>query len=457
MSLRIFSLPRECEGTVEEEQERQRERERVRVCNDRPDCPVFHCEDKPDQCAHCISFGSARSVYVCHCCLELFAPSDPNPTSASSSRSFAVVISTLNPKPLSAWAVVFAEPGKLDGTRVLHDFVPGDHHSNNRAELYAVLAEVLLGDGGVIYSDSDVAVVGFNLLLDYGLDAIVWWKCSNLDIWVAIQKALRECSGAWRIVKVKSHEDWRSAPDDWHAWLWFHNDMVDDFAKSVFRNASCHIVQSHRKALVAVVATRAVQKTVYDLQRRVADIFRDKKTTTATPSGSLPLFECLQLRFRDRVGMLHADAGCAFPRLPRAPNWDIFLPCAPFAQLLFEWCSRHSWVPDDQGFSMLEFCFAFTADTGWLSPVNIAKWESAAKPVEFRSTSHKEAWIHEVQYPQVFLSAQAFDVANCHFFTYCPGNICCVPVPLETDFHVGIAVAWSPVQSTSTAHEAPVS
>ena len=262
--------------------------------------------------------------------------------------------STLHPADpiisLSAWAAVFAEPGKLDGTRVLHDFVPGDHHSNNRAELYAVLAAVLLGDGGVIFSDSDVAVVGFNLLLDYGLDALMWWKRSNLDIWVAIQKALRECSGAWRIVKVKSHEDWRSAPDDWHAWLWFHNDMVDDFAKSVFRNASCHIMQSHRKAVAAVVATRAVQKTVYDLQRRVADIFRDKKTTTATPSGSLPLFECLQLRFRDRVGMLHADAGCAFPRLPRAPNWDIFLLCAPFAQLLFEWCSRHSWVPNDQGF-----------------------------------------------------------------------------------------------------------
>ena len=55
---------------------------------------------------------------------------------------------------------------------------------------------------------------------------------------------------------------------------------------------------------------------------------------------------------------------------------------------------------------MLEFYFAFTADAGWLSPVNIAKWESAAKPVKLRSTSHKAAWIHEVQYPQVILSAQ---------------------------------------------------
>ena len=74
--------------------------------------------------------------------------------------------STLHPTDpvfsLSAWTVVFAEPGVLSRAKVLHDYVPCEHHTNNRAEIFAVLAAGLLGDGGVIYSDSEVAVAGFN-------------------------------------------------------------------------------------------------------------------------------------------------------------------------------------------------------------------------------------------------------------------------------------------------------
>ena len=55
---------------------------------------------------------------------------------------------------LSTWAVVLAEPGKLEGTRVVNGVVLGDSQTNNRAELLAVLAAVLSGTGGCIYSDS---------------------------------------------------------------------------------------------------------------------------------------------------------------------------------------------------------------------------------------------------------------------------------------------------------------
>ena len=50
-----------------------------------------------------------------------------------------------------------------------------EHHTNNRAEILAVLAAVLLGDGGVIYSDSEFAVAGLNLFLQHwlGYQAVV--------------------------------------------------------------------------------------------------------------------------------------------------------------------------------------------------------------------------------------------------------------------------------------------
>lgn len=104
--------------------------------------------------------------------------------------------------------------------------------------------------------------------------------------------------------------------------------------------------------------------------------------------------------------MLSADAGVVFPGKDSVPNWDVFLLCPPFAQLLFDWCSRHNWVPDEQGFSVMEMYFAFTAETGWLAPVNVAKWDKAARPAPFEKVSVKAAWVHQVQCPQISLCAQ---------------------------------------------------
>ena len=61
--------------------------------------------------------------------------------------------------------------------------------------------------------------------------------------------------------------------------------------------------------------------------------------------------------------MLSADAGvvCQVGSVR-----DVFLLCSPFAELLFDWCSRHRWVPDEQCFSEMKMYFAFTAGTGWL-------------------------------------------------------------------------------------------
>ena len=73
-----------------------------------------------------------------------------------------------------------------------------------RAEIFAVLAAGLLGDGGVIYSDSEVAVAGFNLLLQHGRDIRQLWKHSNLDIWFAISQALKNLQ--WHLADRESQQ-----------------------------------------------------------------------------------------------------------------------------------------------------------------------------------------------------------------------------------------------------------
>ena len=239
-----------------------------------------------------------------------------------------------------------------------------------------------------------------------GWDIRQLWKHSILDIWFASCQALKTCSGTWRIVKVNSPQDWRSAPDEQHAWLWFHNGVADEYAKAVFSQSDKRVNDCHRRAVQAVKRTHAAQAQVYALHRSVAEVFSTKHHARKSVSLNPHVGPPSQNTFQDRVGMLSADAGVVFPGKDSVPNWDVFLLCPPFAQLLFDWCSRHNWVLDEQGFSVMEMYFAFTAETGWLAPVNVAKWDKAARPAPFEKVSVKAAWVHQVQCPQISLCAQ---------------------------------------------------
>ena len=55
---------------------------------------------------------------------------------------------------------MLALPGELGVSRVASGVVPAELQTNSRAKLLAVLAAVLSGTGGSIYSDSDVFVSG---------------------------------------------------------------------------------------------------------------------------------------------------------------------------------------------------------------------------------------------------------------------------------------------------------
>ena len=207
-------------------------------------------------------------------------------------------------------------------------------------------------------------------------------------------------------MKVNNHQDWRSAPDEQHAWLWFHNGVADEYAKAVFSQSDKRVNDCHRRAVQAVKRTRAAQAQVYALHRSVAEVFSTKHHARKSVSLNPHVGPPSQNTFQDRVGMLSADAGVVFPGKDSVPNWDVFLLCPPFAQLLFDWCSRHNWVLDEQGFSVMEMYFAFTAETGWLAPVNVAKWDKDARPAPFEKVSVKAAWVHQVQCPQISLCAQ---------------------------------------------------
>ena len=103
---------------------------------------------------------------------------------------------------------MIAEPCKLDGAKVVSGVVPGEQQTNNRAELLAVLAAILSGTGGSVYSDSEVAVSGFRKIQQQGWSPLLWRKHENLDVWSSINAALQRSPRPWHIIKVKGHREY---------------------------------------------------------------------------------------------------------------------------------------------------------------------------------------------------------------------------------------------------------
>ena len=143
---------------------------------------------------------------------------------------------------------------------------------------------------------------------------------------------------------------------------------------------------------------------MYALHRSVAEVFSTQHHTRKYVSLNPHVGPPRKIPFKIESACFLLTQGLLF--LVKIPNWDVFLLCPPFAQLLFDWCSRHQWVPDEQGFSVMETYFAFTAEKGWSAPVNVIKWDKAARPAPFEKVSVKAAWVHQVQCPQMSLCAQ---------------------------------------------------
>ena len=310
--------------------------------------------------------------------------------------------------------MVIAEPCKLDGARVVSGVVPGEQQANNRAELLAVLAAILSGTGGSVYSDSEVAVSGFRKIQQQGWSPLLWRKHENLDVWSSIDAALQRSPRRWYIIKVKSHREWRTATDDYHAWLWYHNQQADVFAKRAMEGFGCGVLEAHVQAQRAWQDSCLRQDAVYQLQLGVSDCFRDAKRTTKESCPGAVSGDMLQLKLQ-ALGMMLCDVGVPFPGRYCEPDWGHFLLCAPFGHLLFRWFSSMEWVWDPGGFSLLEMYYAFTGQTGWVVPLNLAGWVDGVRPVGCRGVKVKSLWVHETQYPQLALHRQAL---TCQLVTF---------------------------------------
>ena len=68
---------------------------------------------------------------------------------------------------------------------------------------------------------------------------------------------------------------------------------------------------------------------------------------------------------------------------------------------------------------MLEMYYAFTGQTGWLVPLNLAAWSDEVRPGGCRGVKVKALWVHETQYPAASVASPSFDESARHVCACC--------------------------------------
>ena len=89
--------------------------------------------------------------------------------------------------PSSAWAVVLADPEKMDATVVEKGWLRGPQN-NYRAELYAVWVAIQHCAVAAVFVDNEAVVLGLKRLQLHGWEHAFWLGHDHLDLWSQIWK-----------------------------------------------------------------------------------------------------------------------------------------------------------------------------------------------------------------------------------------------------------------------------
>ena len=294
--------------------------------------------------------------------------------------------------PSSAWAVVLADPDKMDATIVETGWLHGPQN-NYRAELQAVFVSIQHSVVATIFADNESVVHGMQRLQLHGWESNFWLGHDHLDLWMRIWRLWEpKHPKRWTIQHIKSHQD-ISLAKTWHqAWQIYHNNVAD--AAAVAKNKQRPQYQAQALALARMEFRRVAKQAdlAFCLQK---NILHSTKKTGAPTSATASIFQ--------RVW------GTSF----QVPSYTVTeteaMMCPPFLSVLAkfmagEWCSCQPAV------SLLEVYLIFTKVTGWLVPINTATWNQATLPVRWRCKSHvRAAWLHEVTYSDLSLARQSLN------------------------------------------------
>ena len=290
-----------------------------------------------------------------------------------------------------AWAVVIAETDSYNNAIFEHGILPG-FQCNYRAELFAVLVTVKSGCGGVIYCDNQAVVCGLRVLSLQGWVHSKWLTCAATELWWDVWVAFAPNRGRWEFCHVKSHSNWSVLPEGFQRWCAFHNDAADEAAKKARSKWPVEGSELIASARAAADAQLLLASQVFQLHQQV---LTGKKTSHHEHSAgevTAPAREPQSSQPLDLAAALSFDV--VWPSL----DMSNALMNPRFMTVLYEFLQHEDLVRAPVWIPLLEVYLFFVLKTGWVTPVNVATFQSGLLPAALRDCRTPSAWAHEVDY-----------------------------------------------------------
>ena len=310
--------------------------------------------------------------------------------------------------PCSAWAVVLADPTKLDVTCIASGVLPG-RQSNYKAELYAVYVAVQHAVQADVFVDNIAVLHGLWRLQQKGWQASFWLKQPEFPLWRKLWTLLESRTPAlWTFKHVKSHRAMDAGLSEQQNWEIWYNNQADRCAKEANFNRDHVGKQIHRRALRALSAVTKQAEQVFGLQQ---NILRQAEQGGRTSQACVA------------AEVLNRPLEVANIQLPVSDGYADCLLCPPFLDTLHRFIAETTWVSCDRPCSLPELYFCFAVKTGWLVPINIGQWPVSQQPAPWRSTATTSSWIHETSHSNLQLCRQIFS-KQCNTFLNALKMVC---------------------------------
>ena len=212
---------------------------------------------------------------------------------------------------LAAWGVILAPTNLEDrGYPVTSGGVPGFWQTVGRAELIAFLAAIYFAvvhhKKCRVWCDNQNVVDIARKIQSRQLQIT---NCmSDHDLWSSVEDIFRQSNFEIRIIKIGSHQDSEVA-QEWQAWAFKHNDMVDRLAASAIAFLPVQVLVKQQAAIDAINKIAKLKNCLHEYYARVAmlSVKTPHQQPDSPPERCIPQ-EAVVLDFSRIADVAHTSA-----------------------------------------------------------------------------------------------------------------------------------------------------
>ena len=266
---------------------------------------------------------------------------------------------------LAAGAAIVVEQHPI--RNVLHvqrSLMPTRDHNSHRAEIYALLMGLRLGNTLFIYSDCQSVIDAFHLFAHAVSTETKLPDLDNWDLWVHVLDILRSTMKNITIYKTKGHDSSEGVTiKHWQAWA---NDVVDKHAKAAILEDNPQLYDRFTKATQVLQSRHEAHQQILHFHVEAAKLNFQSRVVATIPkkvNGEQPIDTILHV-------------------IPPIPE-DIVLSCPineTFLHRLVAWGGQVKWESFQAGeTSFLEITLDFIFTSGTYPPLPVPKFKGSSQ------------------------------------------------------------------------------